>query len=40
VTICIMSCLCNHEHEYKISDVENNVVSNELYQISRFHLLN
>ena len=40
MTVCIISCLSSCEHEHKKSDVENNIVDNELYQISMFHLLN
>ena len=40
ITVHIMSCLSSHKHEHKKSDVENNIVDNELYQISMFHLLN
>ena len=25
----IVSCLCNHEHEHKVNDVEDNVINND-----------
>ena len=40
VVVCIILYLYSHEYEYKVSNIKDNIIDNNLYQISRFYLFN